>query len=286
MGGCIEGCFLHCMKGTLNCCICDCCYGKYRTGFCTHHETSDGKTVFNDAFALILYDKWSKESTVYEHREQIFHDIYRYGITDQNVVRNFNILDVGCGTGTFSEVLGETFMKHHDDTLICLDVSPQCLHWVRTRVVEDPFGVLHDKHVEYFLNEANTLCLETNYDENDIDVVLMAFTMRHISVKTGDRYSMIKELYKVCKEGGIFIVIENGPGFMNQFVNSDALEETTDKEQDDAGLLENAQNPTVDDSLKSCESLQQYVETFGFIFVAKIMEDTFGNNQWILLFRK
>jgi len=133
--GILQSCFLHCIK-RCGCCICNCCYGLNGKAFCTMCETASGKTVFNGAFDLILYDKWVKQTELYHHRVEIFKQLQRVVIPNKNVVEDQVILDVGCGTGAFTEVLCNAFMPNSGDKLLCLDSSPQCIHFVRTRVVD------------------------------------------------------------------------------------------------------------------------------------------------------
>merc|ERR1719410_2197869 len=98
---------------------------------------------------LVCYDKWCKEdSIVYKHRESIFDQISKYNINgdttrriqsveEELVDKDMVILDFGCGTGIYTEMLCKTFITDSRDTLLCMDISPQCIQFVRNNVVEN-----------------------------------------------------------------------------------------------------------------------------------------------------
>ena len=280
MGACLEGCCLHYLK-RCPCCICDCCYGSaLKPSFVHRHERKgmgNKKTVFNSAFGLILYDKWVKESDVWMNRERIF-DAISSAMDGYNkkVVVDLVVLDVGVGTGAFTEALSDKFLENPNDTLICTDISAQSLHFVRTRVV-DKNEKLKNRRIEYFNNDANALCLDNNYNDNEIDLIFMSFTMNHISATNGDRHAILKEIYALCKENGFFILFEFGSDFLKQY------EAKNDEENADKALLNDNEN---DGAFKNWEAMKAYVEEFGFEFVQRIMPQTFGDNFWIFLFKK
>jgi len=311
--GCLQSCFLHCIK-RCGCCICDCCFGLKGKAFCTLHETSPGKTVFNGPFDLILYDKWIKQTELYQNRVAIFKELQRLLIPNKNVVEDQVILDVGCGTGAFTEVMAKALMLHASDTMVCLDASPQCIHYVRTRVVEKlvprivsdtlsrssmSFSAgadLEKLHFEYFCNNDarddsapdNALCIDSNYGDNDISIAFMSLVLNHVSVRRGDRHCLMKQLFSVLKPNGAFVLFEFGIRFMQQF--------TSDAQSGGGGGAvgggDNEQLLTVeaDDDTQhgfaSSEALQRYVEGYGFTLETRIMEDTFGDDFWLFVFRK
>ena len=156
-------------------------------------------------------------------------------------------------------------------------LSPQCLQFVRQHVVENNKELNHC-HIEYYCNEPNSLCLE-KYNDSGIDVILMAFVIHHISAESGDRDSILLEVFKSCKVGGIFAVFELGPDFIKEMESKHG----SHKMQDEHEPLNKKSNM---DGFRTSDEIQEYVEGFGCKFVEKIMEDTFGENYWILLFTK
>merc|ERR1712048_1503530 len=195
--------------------ICDCCYGSaLQHSFCNLHERGKGQTVFNSAFGLILYDKWIKDTPVYHERAQVFEKL---SVAMKGIDSDLVILDIGVGTGAFTEALADAFMHNQSDTLAVTDISPQALHYVRTRVVEKN-EQLRNKRIEYFNNDPNTLALDTgNYGDNEIDIAFMSFTLNHISAGNGDRHCILKEIYNYCKPNGYFIVMEFGSDIMQKY---------------------------------------------------------------------
>ena len=291
--GIIQSCFLHCLK-RCTCCICDCCYGSgTNKAFCTLHETKPGKTVFNDPFSLILYDKWAKQSEVYLEREKIFTEIAPM-VINRNVVTERLVIDMGCGTGVWTESLCKTFMPGRTGKVICLDTSPQCLHYVRTRVVEKMAVEqlssdldLEQFHFEYFYNEPNKLCLETaNYGRDDIDIVFMAFVLNHISAPKGDRHCIMKELFKVCRPGGHMILFEHGSEFMAQFQDGAKGAVGGMDESRDVELLAGSVLDEDVYGFESAKELQRFVEGYGFDCISRVMDEQFGDRFWLFVFEK
>ena len=171
-----------------------------------------------------------------------------------------------------------------------MDVSPQCIQFVRNRVVNDNKN-LKNNHIEYFCNDPNSLCLETNYNSDDIDIIIMAFVMHHINKKNGDRESTMKEIYKACKPGGIFVVFELGKDyFKDKGHDKKVYDEPKSREEEEKQPLtadhDNDHGHDEEDKFENVEEIKEYVEGFGFRFDEQIMEDTFGDKEWILLFKK
>mmetsp|Transcript_58523 Transcript_58523/g.96923 ORF Transcript_58523/g.96923 Transcript_58523/m.96923 type:complete len:290 (+) Transcript_58523:32-901(+) len=284
--GCAIHCVLHCLK-RCGCCICGCCYSPALVkGFCTHHQTEDNKTIFNSPFNLILYDKWCKEGEVYQQREAVFDQLSNIVIPNKNLVQERRVMDVGCGTGAFTEMLCKTFMLSGSDALILCDTSSQALHWMRTRVIERmDTSLMGQYRVEYYNNDNNKLCLESNYEHNEIDIAFMSFALNHMSVQTGDRHCMLTEIYSYCKPGASFIVIEHGTKFLAPF-KDDVGKQPINNPTDDQELLTADTVVDVNLGFASCDALVQFVEGFGFKLETRVMESTFDDQQWILVFKK
>lgn len=259
--------------------------------FCTLHETDSGQTVFNDPFSLILYDKWAKQSEVYLNRDAIFAEIAPL-VINRNVVTERLIVDMGSGTGIWTESLCKTFMPGRSGKMICLDTSPQCSHFLRTRVVQRMAPQLtadvdlSNFKFEYFINEPSKLCLDSaNYRRNQMDIIFMAFVLNHISAPKGDRHCIMKELFKFCRPGGHLIVFEHGHEFMAQFETEQRA--TPDDESRDVELLAGSANEdNASYGFDSAGELQRFVESYGFDFVERIMDEKFGDRYWLFVFEK
>lgn len=258
------------------------------------HETKPGQTVFNDPFSLILYDKWAKQSEVYLERDAIFQEIAPM-VINRNVVTERLIIDMGCGTGVWTESLCKTFMPGRSGKMMCLDVSPQCLHFVRTRVVEKMTPQFSEEldltnfKFEYFDNEPSKLCIENaNYGRNDIDIIFMAFVLNHISAPKGDRHCIMKELYKVCRPGGHFILFEHGHQFMAQFKsdNANGTAGGVNEDRDVELLAGSANEEDASYGFESAGELQRFVEGYGFHSLGQVMEETFEDRYWLFVFEK
>jgi len=259
------------------------------------HETDSGETVFNDPFKLILYDKWAKKSEVYLQRDDIFAEIAPM-VVNRNVVTERLIIDMGCGTGVWTESLCKTFMPGRSGKVLCLDVSPQCLHYVRTRVVKRMGPGTSELDLtkfkfEYFNNDPGNLSLENahaNYGRNDIDIIFMAFVLNHISAPKGDRHTIMQELFKVCRPGGHLILFEHGNEFMAQFQkgqgNGDGGRED---EEHDVELLAGAANEENETyGFDSAGELQRFMESYGFDCISRVMDEKFGDRYWLFVFEK
>merc|ERR1712176_757411 len=103
--------------------------------------------------------------------------------------------------------------------------------------------------------------------------------MNHISAKNGDRHCIFKQVHALCKQNAFLIVFEFGTQFLKQY------EQTNNDEQNVQNALLSKENETKT-SFEDWNAMKAYVEDFGFEFVQRIMPDTFGDDFWILLFKK
>ena len=132
---------------------------------------------------------------------------------------------------------------------------------------------LEKLHIENFNNDVDAevdgeprpLRIETNYVDNDINIVFMSLVLNHISVRKGDRHRVMRRLFAVCKPGGAFVLFEFGDA-------AGAGDADQGKEQ----LL------TVDGD----EDKQHgFANSYGFTLEKQIMQEEFGDVFWIFLFR-
>ena len=98
-----------------------------------------------------------------------------------------NVLELGCGNGTFSKVLAK-----NSDSLLATDLSDEMVE-----VSKDRLKALNNIKVE----KAN--CFDLSYFDNSFDTVFMA-NLIHIIPNPGNA---IKECKRVLRKGGSLIVI-------------------------------------------------------------------------------
>ena len=284
MGACAASLLSAC-----DCCISDCCYGCLDDGMCGKVNGPDGDNIYNSPLGLVLYNSQRKQSNVYNMREEIFNEIAAstdggriQSNEDEKVDEDLTILDFGCGTGIFTEIICQTWLTNDRDKLLEMDVSPQCIQFIRNNVIESN-KKLKNFHIEYFCNDPNSLCLEdSNYDNNKIDIIIMAFSMSYISNKK-DRDQIMKQLYNACKSGGIIVVFEYDKNYKGNKPNKINDEEQVPLKGDDG--LEN----DINRGYGKEEEIKEYVESFGFEYgetISDKFEDSLGDTQWIILFKK
>jgi len=101
------------------------------------------------------------------------------------------ILEVGCGTGLFTQELAYT-----DNTIIAIDISDALIKKAKERV--------QAKNVELVVGNA----YETNFDSNSYDFVVGSSVLHHLEVD-----SALKEFSRILKPGGGIMFTE--PNMMN-----------------------------------------------------------------------
>lgn len=263
---------------TCECCISDCCWG------CV-----DGDNIYTDQLGLILYNSQRKKSNVYHMREEIFNEIAAstdggriQSKDEEKIDEDLIILDFGCGTGIFTEIICQTWLTNDKDKLLEMDVSPQCIQFVRNNVIENN-NHLKNFHIEYFCNESNSLCLEdSNYDNNKIDIIIMAFSLSYIANKN-NRDQIMKQLFNASKTGGIIVIFE----YDRNKYKEDKSNKIKDEEQQPLKAGDGLENDT-NKGYGNEEELKQYVESFGFEY-GETLSDKFEetlDDEWIILFRK
>lgn len=96
------------------------------------------------------------------------------------------ILDLGCGTGRFSQALATEF----DADVIAIDPSQKMLAIAR--------GKPHEPRVRYEVGRAESIALESD----SVDMVFTSMTFHHFS----DRALAARECRRVLRDGGVLLV--------------------------------------------------------------------------------
>jgi len=112
------------------------------------------------------------------------------------------VLELGCGTGIFSEKLSTTGIQ-----LSSIDLSPDLLEQAKDRI--------KNKNVQFYLQDAENL----EFSDNTFDTVLGTSILHHLRIERA-----LSEIYRVLKPKGLMVFSEpnmiNPQVFMERHVPS------------------------------------------------------------------
>lgn len=114
-------------------------------------------------------------------------DFFKKFIGDNNA----RVLEIGCGTGLFTEELAKT-----NNHITAIDVSPDLLEKASSRV--------RRKNVDFELQNAH----QTNFTSGSFDFIVGSSVLHHLEVDLA-----LKEFYRLLKPGGKIAFTE--PNMMN-----------------------------------------------------------------------
>ena len=97
---------------------------------------------------------------------------------------DLTVLDLGCGTGFFSDVLAKRFQR-----VIALDLSKDMLNYTKT-------------HRDPQINLLNANAMSLPFQDNSLDVIYSNLVIQWCQPLT----TLLSEIKRVLKPGGIFIV--------------------------------------------------------------------------------
>lgn len=100
-----------------------------------------------------------------------------------------NILDLGCGPGLYSEIFSK---KGHNVTGV--DISKNSINYARKSA--------RDKELD--IEYINSSYLDINLESSKYDLVLLIYTDLGVLMPK-DRESLLRTVYRVLKNGGVFI---------------------------------------------------------------------------------
>lgn len=133
------------------------------------------------------------------------------------------ILDLGCGTATLSILIQQT---HPDAVVTGLDIDPQVLQIGQAKAERAGVHLTLDQGLAYDLP----------YPDGSFDRVVSSLMFHHLT--TQDKQQAMKEVYRVLRPGGLFLIVDFGPalGIWSQMVSPlmARLEEVSDNHK---GLL-------------------------------------------------
>ena len=150
------------------------------------------------------YDKW--HAKVYEsdpgHADESS-PWYQIVLEFLPPVHGKRILEIACGRGGFSRLLGSR------DASVCgADFSASAVAIARERLLAYP--TLADR-VSYVQADAQNM----PFDENSFDIVISCETIEHVP----DPRAAVREMYRVCRPGGtLFLTTPNYLNFMGLYL--------------------------------------------------------------------
>lgn len=104
-------------------------------------------------------------------------------------LRGSNVLEVGCGVGRWVKI-----MREYDANYTGVDVSMNMIKFARKNVPDAKFLITNGRDL-------------SNISSNSFDLVFTITVLHHITYK--DKIKFINEIYRVTKEGGSIIIIED-----------------------------------------------------------------------------
>ena len=105
------------------------------------------------------------------------------------------VLDLGCGTGTFAIMLKT---RHPTAKITGLDCDPNILIQAQKKKISAGVDVTFDESMSY----------TTPYSEREFDTVFSSLFFHHL--KSVEKLRTIREVYRVLKPGGFFHVCDWG----------------------------------------------------------------------------
>ena len=122
---------------------------------------------------------------------------YRKFIINNSKIPNksINVLDAGCGTGSLAVDLK---LKNPKVNLYTIDADPRILKIANNKFKENNLEI----------NIKKSLIQKLLFKDNYFDVVYNSLVFHHLNTEI--KTATIKEIYRVLKKGGIFLLIDFG----------------------------------------------------------------------------
>lgn len=147
-----------------------------------------------------IYDKYDTMNSIISFQR---HKAWRKDVMKQmNVPNGASALDVCCGTGDWSFSLAESVGKKGN--VIGLDFSQNMLSVAKEKNQE-----LNYNNLEFVHGNA----MELPYEDNSFDFVTIGFGLRNVP----DYMTVLKEMYRVVKPGGVVACLETSQPTMIGF---------------------------------------------------------------------
>ncbi|MCX8082533.1 MAG: class I SAM-dependent methyltransferase [bacterium] len=184
------------------------------------------KEFFNN-----LADRWDEEDIVSNEK-------YRRIISEADIRKGQNILDVGTGTGILIPYILE---KEKEVNVYAIDFAERMIEKLRAKNFPP--------NVKPYVMDIR----KTSFENEFFDRIIVNSCYPHFEEKP----SVLREIYRILKTGGLFIISHpTGRKFINE-------------------LHQRAHPIIKEDVIKNIPTLINFIEPFGFKFIKGIDEDGF-----------
>lgn len=157
--------------------------------------------------AKILFETEAKKfDNVIPFLIPFYNEIYDILIDSIPFYRNseINILDIGCGTGTFAKLLKEKFPYAK---ITCLDFAQNMIEVARDKLRD------FDGDINFLVGDFNNLKIKNEYA-----VIVSSFALHHIQTDK-EKIRLYQNIYKALNNSGVFLTADIVLGVNNYIKN-------------------------------------------------------------------
>lgn len=115
-----------------------------------------------------------------------------------------NILDIGCGTGTFAKIIKEHFPQAK---ITCLDFSKNMIEVAKEKLID------FRKDINFLVGDFNYLDIDSEYD-----VIVSSFALHHIQ-SDEEKRTLYNNIYRALNKNGVFFTADIVLGVNNYIKN-------------------------------------------------------------------
>lgn len=135
-----------------------------------------------------------------------YNEIYDILIDSIPFYRNtpLNILDIGCGTGTFTKLVKQNFLYAR---ITCLDFAQNMIDVAKSKLRD------YKNDVDFLVGDFNDFDFEKKYD-----VIVSSFALHHIKTDK-EKFRIYKNIYQALKQNGVFLTADIVLGVNNYIKN-------------------------------------------------------------------
>ncbi len=148
----------------------------------------------SDSKIINFYDDYSTQQVelgINERQHAILNGIKKIALSQQS---SLNILEIGCGIGTMTELLATNFQK---SKIIALDISPVSIEIAKVKYKEN-------KNISFYVAD---VC-EFDFKNQIFDIIVLPDVIEHIPIE--DHSILFKKLEQILNLNGfIYINIPN-----------------------------------------------------------------------------